>query len=140
MKVETNIARDFYKLFQTSSLPILIDGKLYREEERNPEAKTEDALLSTSETITANDVQSGYVMIAVYTPFKLKGSNSIPNLKRVAELQEGLQKACKEVEEVTSEYDLHNRVNISHTHLHSIGMTRVYARLNYRRTIINDKY
>lgn len=66
-KTSEEIEADVYRLVKASSLMDMVGGKIYRDEQRPKDARTEDIVVKF-QTGTDGQVQEGYVLVHVYIP------------------------------------------------------------------------
>lgn len=86
-KTEQQIERDFYSFVNKSPLGKAIKGKVYRDEMRPADAKTEDLIVKFY-TGVDGQVQTGTVILDVYVPdITNKDGRNVKNSPRIAELQ-----------------------------------------------------
>ena len=86
-KTEQQIERDFYSFVNKSPLGKSIKGKVYRDEMRPADAKTEDLIVKFY-TGVDGQVQTGTVILDVYVPdITNKDGRKVKNSPRIAELQ-----------------------------------------------------
>lgn len=86
-KTEQQIERDFYSFVNKSPLGKTIKGKVYRDEMRPADAKTEDLIVKFY-TGVDGQVQTGTVILDVYVPdITNKDGRKVKNSPRIAELQ-----------------------------------------------------
>ena len=86
-KTEQQIERDFYSFVNKSPLGKAINGKVYRDEMRPADAKTEDLIVKFY-TGVDGQVQTGTVILDVYVPdITNKDGRKVKNSPRIAELQ-----------------------------------------------------
>lgn len=87
-KTEQQIERDFYSFVNNSPLGKAIKGKVYRDEMRPTDAKTEDLIIKFY-TGVDGQVQTGTVILDIYVPdITNKDGRKVKNSPRIAELQE----------------------------------------------------
>lgn len=87
-KTEQQIERDFYSFVNKSPLGKTIKGKVYRDEMRPADAKTEDLIVKFY-TGVDGQVQTGTVILDVYVPdITNKDGRKVKNSPRIAKLQE----------------------------------------------------
>lgn len=86
-KTEQQIERDFYSFVNKSTLGKAIKGKVYRDEMRPTDAKTEDLIVKFY-TGLDGQVQTGTVILDIYVPdITNKDGRKVKNSPRIAELQ-----------------------------------------------------
>lgn len=86
-KTEQEIERDFYSFVKNSSLGKSIKGKVYRDEMRPANAKSEDLIVKFY-TGVDGQIQTGTVIIDIYVPDIANGDGlKVKNSPRIAELQ-----------------------------------------------------
>ena len=86
-KTEQEIERDFYSFVKNSPLGISIKGKVYRDEMRPANAKSEDLIVKFY-TGVDGQIQTGTVIIDIYVPDIANGDGrKVKNSPRIAELQ-----------------------------------------------------
>lgn len=86
-KTEQEIERDFYSFVKNSSLGKSIKGKVYRDEMRPANAKSEDLIIKFY-TGVDGQIQTGTVIIDIYVPDIANGDGlKVKNSPRIAELQ-----------------------------------------------------
>lgn len=129
IKTESQIDRDFYSLIANSQLGKAIKGKIYRDEMRPADAKTEDIV---SKFIAGYDeqIQYGIVVCNIYVPdIPHKGGKKIKDFVRIAELEEKIQALL----ESGGDYRLTTDGTPKTTAVEGLEQHRIDLRLKFQR-------
>lgn len=103
IKSEAQIEQDVYDLLKPYLEDGLISGKVYKDECRPGDAVTEDAVIAVSNA-SADQIQTGHVMVNIYVPDIDNGSGfPVPNKGRLAELSALHEDMCCQLNDSTSD-------------------------------------
>ena len=132
IKTESAIERDFLQLLKDSSLASVLRGRIYRDEMRPADAKTEDIVFKFIAGTDAQ-IQEGIVVVNIYVPdLKRSGGRAVKDFSRIDALQE---EAIKLTDNSThsSEYRLTTDGSMTTIPVEGIEQHMIVLRLRFRR-------
>lgn len=131
LKTEQQIERDFYSFLNSSNLGKALKGKVYRDEMRPANAKTEDLVFKLLAG-TDEQIQEGIVVCNIYVPDTMqKGGKSVKDHERIATLE---SLALQLLDNGTgSEYRLRTDSSMKSVQMEGMMQHCIVLRLKYRR-------
>lgn len=137
-KTERDIEDDFYFMVKSSELPGMIQGKLYKKDDRPFNSKTEDIVVGFLSGLDGQ-TQEGYVNINVFVPNISVGSTDgkkRPNKARIKVIQSKLLEFTDNIIDSNSEYDVERDSTIQTFETEDLEQVMVNAKLYYKRTTL----
>lgn len=132
IKTEQEIERDFYMMLVESDLGLALRGKVYRDEMRPADAKTEDLVVKYLAGVD-DQIQEGVMLCHIYVPdLTQKGGRKVKNFERIASLQ-SLARQLFDKSVNPSEYRLSTDGSMKTIPVDGIDQHMIILRLRYRR-------
>jgi len=137
-KTERDIEDDFYFMVKASELPGIVQGKLYKKDERPFNSRAEDIIVGFLSGLDGQ-TQDGYININIYVPNVNVGSpdgKKKPNKSRIKVIQTKLLEFTESIAEGNSEYDVERDSTIQTFETEDLEQVMVNAKLYYKRTTL----